>query len=249
MQAPYSIVGRALADHNVLFTTDGAERHKPTDIIIFSQAVAIEPYTAFLAGNHLCSMGSFSYSWSALPADSIVGRYCSIARGVGVMGVRHPYERVSSSSFTYDGHLEIFKRAALDFKSQFRIERRIDKNETLQIGHDAWIGANSILKRGVKIGTGSVIAGNSVVTKDVPPYTIVGGNPARVIKSRFPDELIADLLASEWWQYKFTDFEGLKIKDPSAFVSELKRRVHDGLISPYCPQALTLETMSPRPLV
>ena len=70
-----------------------------------------------------------------------------------------------------------------------------------ELGHDVWVGARVMIPRGVKIGTGAVVAAGSIVTKDVPAYAVVAGNPARIVKQRFADELVADLLASKWWQY------------------------------------------------
>ena len=68
-----------------------------------------------------------------------------------------------------------------------------------KVGHDVWIAENCTIMSGVNIGTGSVICANSVVTKDIPPYTIYGGNPARFIRKRFDDEIIVQLLESKWW--------------------------------------------------
>lgn len=69
------------------------------------------------------------------------------------------------------------------------------------IGNDVWVGANVIIARGVKIGDGAIIGANSLVINDVPPYAIVGGSPAKVLKYRFSEEIIQDLLALQWWNY------------------------------------------------
>lgn len=243
MQSAYSAIAQTLTDHKIYFSTNGTQRHKPEDVIAFAEDISIEPYVAFLTGNHIFSMGCFSYSWSALPIDTTVGRYCSIARGVGVMGARHPYEWITSSSFTYDSRFIIFKQATEDFLAEYDVARQNINPEPLQIGNDVWIGANVVLKRGIKIGTGSVIAGNSVVTKDVPPYAVVGGNPAKIIKMRFPDEIIAELVDSEWWKYKYEDFQGMTIKNPSAFVKDLRNSVQNQKIAPYQPKVLDCEIL------
>ncbi|TJX23643.1 MAG: CatB-related O-acetyltransferase [Mesorhizobium sp.] len=69
------------------------------------------------------------------------------------------------------------------------------------VGNDVWIGSRAIILSGVKIGHGAVIAAGSIVTKDVEPYALVGGNPAKLIKRRFPDETVAALLEIEWWNW------------------------------------------------
>jgi virginiamycin A acetyltransferase len=74
------------------------------------------------------------------------------------------------------------------------------KGDTV-VEHDVWIGHNVTIMPGVRIGSGAIISTNSTVTKDVSPYTIVGGNPAKVIRERFSDERIAELLALEWWNW------------------------------------------------
>ena len=74
-------------------------------------------------------------------------------------------------------------------------------NGDVIIGNDVWIGHESTIMSGVKIGDGAVIAANSVVVKDVEPYTIVGGNPAKVIKKRFSDDIINNLLELKWWDW------------------------------------------------
>ena len=71
----------------------------------------------------------------------------------------------------------------------------------IHVGNDVWIGANTIIMSGVKIGDGAVIANNSHVVKDIEPYTIVGGNPAKVIRKRFSDEVINKLLDIKWWDW------------------------------------------------
>ena len=77
-----------------------------------------------------------------------------------------------------------------------------------------------MLKQNLNIGTGSVIAANSVVTKDVPPYAIVGGNPAKIIKYRFSETHIQKLLALQWWNYSFTDFQQLDITNIDTFIDQ-----------------------------
>ncbi len=86
--------------------------------------------------------------------------------------------------------------------------------------------------RASKLGMGAIIAASSVVVKDVPPYSIVGGNPAQTIKMRFPEKLVERLLAARWWNYSFTDFIGMRLDSPEAFLDALQDKIIKSEISP-----------------
>jgi acetyltransferase-like isoleucine patch superfamily enzyme len=95
----------------------------------------------------------------------------------------------------------------------------------ITLGHDVWIGARAIILSGVTIGTGAVVAAGAVVTKDIPPYAIVGGNPARIIRKRFDDEMINQLLATRWWELDDADLRALSpllYDTPEIFVKALQ---------------------------
>lgn len=167
--------------------------------------LAIEPHTHFsISRNHLWEMGAFSYSHSSLPADSIVGRYCSIAGGLKVIGTEHPLHRFTTSPLTYENEF-------LGGEAQpFLIEPLMPALE-LVIGNDVWIGQNVSLKSGITVGDGAVIAANALVTKNVPPYAIVGGVPAKIIKYRFSENEIHSLLELKWWDYHYKEFIGMDL--------------------------------------
>jgi acetyltransferase-like isoleucine patch superfamily enzyme len=168
--------------------------------IFFPKSISVEPYTTF-SGRTLFECGSFSYSETLAPLPLLrIGRYCSIAYGLQVLGVRHPIERVTSSSITYDFNRPDGYRSfdaahtdLLDNTYKPNIPARLEEPYPI-VEHDVWIGQNVQLSRGIRIGTGSVIAAGSVVTHDVEPYSIVGGVPARVIRRRFPNEISDRLL-------------------------------------------------------
>lgn len=115
-----------------------------------------------------------------------IGNFCSIARNVTFQEYNHDHNKLT----TY------MVRTNLEGKS-FK-EDLVSKGE-IALGHDVWIGTQCVILSGAKIGTGSVIAANSVVTGEIPPYAIAAGSPAKVIKYRFSEKVIADLLKSEWW--------------------------------------------------
>ncbi|MAS52602.1 MAG: acetyltransferase [Flavobacteriales bacterium] len=92
------------------------------------------------------------------------------------------------------------------------------------MGNDVWVGQNSLIKQGVTIGHGSIIGMGSVVTKDIEPYTIVGGVPAKKIKLRFSEDTISQLLKSKWWELKENELSQVakNIKNPKKFIESLK---------------------------
>lgn len=122
--------------------------------------------------------------------DCDVGAFCSIASKVTVGGSRHPIEFVSTSP-AFLSHRD-------SIKMKFSRHQYVYRAQTT-IGNDVWIGENVLIKGGVSIGHGAVIGMGSVVTRDVPPYAIVGGNPARQIRMRFAPEIVEALLKMAWW--------------------------------------------------
>ncbi|WP_297323743.1 chloramphenicol acetyltransferase [uncultured Bartonella sp.] len=142
------------------------------------------------------TVGDFSYferNGEAIYTD--VGRFCSIASNVRLNALEHPMERASTHKMTYRPN-EYFRFMTLD--SAFR-ERRHSKR--VVIGHDVWVGHGAVIMPDIAIGHGAVIGANAVVTKDVIPYEIVGGVPARHIRMRFPDDIIQQLLDLSWWNW------------------------------------------------
>lgn len=162
------------------------------------------------------SIGRYSYcSYDCQIIHCDIGSFCSISDHVYIGGAEHPMDWVSMSPvFQNVKHSGPTKRfATFDL---IPVKRTI-------IGSDVWIGHGVTIKQGVTIGHGAVVGSNALVTKDVPPYAVVGGVPAKVIKYRFDEETIATLLKSEWW--KMSDEELAKyahlIKDPKAFLQTL----------------------------
>ena len=107
-----------------------------------------------------------------------IGSYSSVAPHVQIGGLEHPYWELSTSTFLSDKSV---------------------RNKTV-IGNDVWIGASAIIKAGVRLGNGAVVGANSFVNTDVPPYAIVVGSPARIIKYRFQDSIIKELEESMYWE-------------------------------------------------
>ena len=189
-------------------------RLKENSQILISKNIVLEPYTTFLVGEVFHTMGAFSSSASRLPLNTIVGRYCSISTNVRRMGGNHPYKRFTTSCFTYNSHFNAYREYAQnnDFiLNGLTNEFAYTNYAPLVIGNDVWIGQDVLFgTSGVTVGNGACIAAGSVVTKDVPPYAIVGGNPAKIIKYRFSFETIQDLLNLEWWKYGIENFSKIK---------------------------------------
>ena len=130
------------------------------------------------------------YCWDSRMKVSI-GRYASIADQVSIIaGGEHRLNWVSTYAFIENWKLtELYPKLEKKWKGH------------IQIGHDVWIGSRATILSGVTIGDGAVVAACAVVVKDVPAYAIVGGNPARIIRYRFPEYQIKELLAIRWWNW------------------------------------------------
>ncbi len=119
-----------------------------------------------------------------------IGKYCGISWGCSIVGLAwHDYQNLSS--YPKSRWKRIF---------DVEIGTETDKSH-IKLGNDVWMGCNSVVLNGLEIGDGAVIGAGSVVTKDVPPYAVVAGNPAKIIKMRFSDEIIETLLKIKWWDF------------------------------------------------
>lgn len=128
-------------------------------------------------------------------ANVTLGRYCSVGRNAQIGLARHPVQFLSTHPFQFSPGLFTRVPGYSELQtSQWRF------HEPTTIGHDVWIGANAMVVSGVTIGTGAVIGAGAVVTRDVAPYEIVGGVPARAIRHRFDEPTVQRLLASRWWE-------------------------------------------------
>lgn len=144
-------------------------------------------------------IGYASYVGTNCSLDAQIGRYCSIGSTVKVITGKHPTRRFVS---THPAFYSLKKQAGFTYVSEnrFKEEEYSDENyHMITIGNDVWIGNGANLIAGVKVGDGAIIAAGAMVTRDVEPYTIVGGVPAKVIKKRFNDEQIKLLEEFRWW--------------------------------------------------
>ncbi|WP_290369666.1 CatB-related O-acetyltransferase [Peribacillus simplex] len=143
------------------------------------------------------SIGDYSYvNDRSVIGSGKVGKFCSIGYNCQIGMPEHPLDFISTSPFTY-GINNVF-----NFNPTWN-----DFNNPPIIGNDVWIGSNSVVLQGVTIGDGAVIAAGSIVTKDVEPYSVVGGVPAKQIKKRFSEEKIKALLELQWWNKSEDDLK------------------------------------------
>jgi phosphonate metabolism protein (transferase hexapeptide repeat family) len=142
------------------------------------------------------TMGDYSYVVNdAQITYTAIGKFCSIAAMTRINPGNHPMHRASQAHFTYRASAYFPGESDEAEFFEWRREHRVD------IGHDVWIGHGAIVLPGRTVGNGAVVAAGAVVTKDVPAYTIVAGNPARPIRWRFPEDIASRLTALAWWDW------------------------------------------------
>lgn len=223
-------LGDYLEENFVYFAYGKYRRLKEGAALRYPKNLRIEPHCVFAAGNTLNTMGLCSYSRSNLTEHTVVGRYSSIATNMRVMGFQHPMERFTTSPISYTlntSQMQVPLACGTE-EGNFQAVPYRQKLAKVTIGNDVWIGDYVTFKPGVVVGDGAVVATGAIVTKDVPPYAVVGGVPAKVIYYRFRDSIIKDLLELKWWNYCYWTFDGLKATDGIEYfidrVGDMKRQ-------------------------
>lgn len=231
-------------ERKIYFTQNGSDRFIAETNINMPSKLKIEPYTGFFAGSVLYSMGAYSYSWGSFPISIKIGRYCSIAQQVTQMDYQHPYDRFTTSVITYMPDVSFVKNAIENAQNTtFKFSPFVGINkDPIIIGNDVWVCRGVQIKQGVKIGDGAILGARALVTKDVPPYAIVGGMPAKVIKYRFSDNIIEELLKLRWWDYNFVDLKDFQSDmDILSFIGRFQDEIAKDNLKKYEPTVLTAE--------
>ena len=189
-------------------------------------------------------MGAYSFIgphceiWGAA-----IGRFCSIAPRVIIGPSQHPTQWLSTHPFQF-GRTNKF---AFWEQSKLFSYQRFEPSPPPVIGNDVWIGDGATIMRGVRVGDGAIVAAGAVVTKDVPPYAIVAGVPARVVRYRFPSSLLSRmrgidmptrLVRSKWWKYQVW-----LAKHQYSRVEQILELVENGDIPPFDPPCMTIKPM------
>lgn len=180
------------------------------------------------------SIGAFTFSNgnSVFRYVNTIGRFCAISENV-VIGLpeydtknltTHPMFDIDSAMYrSYYEYSSNYPSYAV-IKKNMRENRNKKHDKPVEIGNDVWIGKQALILRGVQIGDGAVIAAGAVVTKDVPPYAVVGGNPARIIKYRFEQSIIDRLEAVKWWDYGPEILKDIDITKIESALDEIEKR-------------------------
>lgn len=152
-------------------------------------------YNDFINDPKLFEKNNVLYQYPINHDKLIIGKFCSVA--CGAKFIFNSANHTLSSLSTYPFPI-FFEEWGLDIKD---VVAAWDNKRDIVIGNDVWIGYEAVIMAGVTIGDGAIIGTRAVVTKDVPPYTIVGGVPAKTIRKRFPEDTIAMLMEMQWWNW------------------------------------------------
>ena len=144
------------------------------------------------------SLGYASYiGKNSVFSHAQIGRFCSIGDNVVLIRAKHPTNEFAS---THPAFYSTSTRSSFVDENKYQDIEEDECGLSLNVGNDVWIGSNTLIKAGVKIGNGAVIAMGAVITKDVPDYAIVAGVPGKVIRYRFSDDIVSRLLLAKWWE-------------------------------------------------
>lgn len=190
--------------------------------------------------------GAFCSFAGARLGNVTIGRYCAAGENVTIAQHEHPTDWLTTSRISHVPTMhdwrEILARS-VPKRSEFQGTPFPGSNPPTAIGNDVWIGYGAYVSSGITIGNGAIIAARSVVTKDVPAYSIVAGVPAKVIRMRFPTEIIDLAERVQWWRYCVMDAQA-DLSDPLSSLQAIERLALEGEIEPYVGPIMTPEALS-----
>lgn len=212
-----NLVSNNISDSNIASTAEINE----TATVLHSK---VGEHCWLAHGAMLCysELGTMSYLSTRSKAFSChIGKFSSISWNVSIGPANHDYKRMSSHAMLYAKRFGMIESMDERFYDQYAMDT--------VIGNDVWIGCNAVIMRGVHVGDGAVIGANAVITRDVAPYTIVGG-VNKMIKKRFNDDIIQKFLEIKWWDYPIETIKkniGLIAEAPTIEILELIQEKFD----------------------
>lgn len=224
--------------------TQGVVLSKIHGPVVIDAAVAFEP-PVFLSAETPFRLpfrvGAFSHLNGGFIQNVSIGRYCSLARDVQIGHGTHPTDWMSVSSLQYVDNY----RGWSEYAARHGLPR--DNNALpfsyaaqTRIGNDVWIGNGVFIKDGLCIGDGAIVGAGSVVTRDVPPYMIVAGNPAKILKPRFPEKLIAAFLDLRWWRFALPHMRDIPFNEPALALEKLTAQIDADALQEFQPEIIEL---------
>lgn len=164
----------------------------------------------FFLKNYGAEIGLYSYGCfdpKRIPRGTVIGRFCSFAPTCYFFNGNHPLHTITTHPYIYNPKLNVVPEEAI-------------RRTRCVVSDDVWIGHNAVILPSVsKIGRGAIIAAGAVVTKEVPPYAVLAGNPAKVIKFRFEEPLIREIEESRWWEMSLEQLKSTMENNPNLILS------------------------------
>jgi len=200
------------------------------------------------------SIGSYTYLGGGGGLSSVfrhvksIGRFCAIAGKVRTGEFEHPTKLLSTHQMLHCSWENVWPSLSEYYKKNKQFLLMAENAASLDIskrsskiiiGNDVWIGFGAYIRRGVTIGDGSVVATNAVVTKDIPPYSIAGGSPIKILKYRFSEKIIERLTAISWWNYGLPALDGVDISDINGAISHIEDNIIK--LQPWVPQKIAIK--------
>lgn len=205
----------------------------------------------WMSAEYFLALGAFSYAVSGYYFATRIGRYCSFGEQVQVGRQAHPMRSMSSSPVFYNEFFQVLdtrlpEGVDLIPHRDFPRQSAATVARFTTIGNDVWIGHGAFVLPGVTIGDGAIVAAMSVVTKDVPPYAVVAGNPAQIKRYRFSEQQIEKLQQTRWWEFAPWQLKNAPVDDIDAlpdFITGLRAQN----LPVYAPEIIELARLAASP--